>query len=175
MTTVSLRPYERSDASRISEWIPSTTDAKFWGGASASWPLSHRQLLPNAPASADLEVSAWTSAVDGRPVGYGQIEFDHKNRLARLMRIVTDPVRRGQGLGRQLVAGLLAHAFDERKAGRCELNVFEQNASAIALYRSRGFVVEGCRRRALTVGSEPWNCLVMGLLDDEYALSIGRR
>lgn len=52
---------------------------------------------------------------------------------------------RGQGTGRRLVVAALAEAADA-DARKVELDVFTDNAAAIALYRAAGFEVEGLRR-----------------------------
>ena len=54
--------------------------------------------------------------------------------------IVVAPDLRGRGLGRRLVAGLLAWGA-RAGAGRAYLQVRETNAPAVALYRSLGFTL----------------------------------
>ena len=55
-----------------------------------------------------------------------------------LMQVTIDPVRRGQGLGRQAMA-LLEEEARRLDAPRIELNVFGGNEAARSLYRSLGF------------------------------------
>jgi RimJ/RimL family protein N-acetyltransferase len=56
----------------------------------------------------------------------------------------------GRGIGSALLNACETWARD-RDVRRLELTVMTHNARALALYRSRGFVVEGTRRQALLV------------------------
>jgi putative acetyltransferase len=72
---------------------------------------------------------------------------------------------REQGLGR----ALLETAIDWARAvrlGKLTLGVFPENARAVALYRSAGFVEEGMLRRHIRTGAGERDLLLMGLLLD---------
>lgn len=73
---------------------------------------------------------------DGRPCGYGLAVIE-RGRVG-LFDILIEEHRRGRGLGRRLVCGMLAAASDAG-ARSAYLQVLETNAPAIALYRSIGF------------------------------------
>ena len=105
--------------------------------------------------------------VDGRVVGQlavhrrqGRYE-GHRGDLS----ITVEHDHRGQGLGRALVETAVDWARAVRLA-KLTLGVFPENARAIALYRSVGFVEEGTLRRHLRVGGEDRDLLLMGLLLD---------
>jgi len=70
---------------------------------------------------------------------------------------------RGQGIGTQLIRTTLAAA---QAAGltRIELSVYENNASAIALYKKIGFAVEGLSRNAARIDGAYENVIQMALL-----------
>ncbi|MDE3238819.1 MAG: ribosomal protein S18-alanine N-acetyltransferase [Paracoccaceae bacterium] len=65
---------------------------------------------------------------------------------AELLTIVIDPARRGQGLGRALLAAFHADAAAQG-ACRAFLEVSAENAPAIGLYRSAGWQEDGRRPR----------------------------
>jgi len=71
---------------------------------------------------------------------------------------------RGQGIGRRLIERAIAWARATHIVTRIELHVFVRNTSAIHLYESCGFVVEGVRRRAVIRDGEYLDDLVMALL-----------
>jgi ribosomal protein S18 acetylase RimI-like enzyme len=75
----------------------------------------------------------------GEPLAYGELWTDEEEDEVELARIVVDPHRRRAGLGRELVAQLVAAARATGLRG-CFLRVAPGNAAALSLYRSCGFV-----------------------------------
>ncbi|WP_064682567.1 GNAT family N-acetyltransferase [Rhizobium bangladeshense] len=73
---------------------------------------------------------------------------------------------RGQGLGRRLIETTLRAAQDADFA-RVELDVYEDNARAIALYEKVGFAREGMVRRAARIDGRFIDAISMALLFDE--------
>ena len=76
------------------------------------------------------------------------------------------PAYRGKGLGRMLIEATLRAA---QKSGfaRVELDVYEDNARAIALYEKMGFAREGIVRRAARIDGQFIDAISMALLFDE--------
>ena len=88
--------------------------------------------------------SYWLLEDGGRVVGHAGLHGTHaEGVLARGMAIL--PEARGRGGGRALLEALLEHAGSQG-AHKVELEVWPDNARAIALYESAGFEVEGLRR-----------------------------
>jgi RimJ/RimL family protein N-acetyltransferase len=92
------------------------------------------------------------------------------HRSIELKRIVLQP--KGFGAGRRCVRLLERMAFVDLKAHRFWLDVKSLNTRALALYRSEGFVQEGCLRESVRLsndGADGYDSLiVMSLLDREY-------
>ncbi|MGO7536647.1 GNAT family N-acetyltransferase [Rhizobium leguminosarum] len=76
------------------------------------------------------------------------------------------PAYRGKGLGRMLIETTLRAA---QKSGfaRVELDVYEDNARAIALYEKMGFAREGIVRHAARIDGRFIDAISMALLFDE--------
>lgn len=89
------------------------------------------------------------------------------SRSIELKRIVVATPERG--LGRKILEELMRIAFEEFKAHRLFLDVFEDNARARHLYESLGFVYEGTLREAACRDGEYCTLRLMSLLDHEYA------
>ena len=95
----------------------------------------------------DLET--YVAVVGGRDVGMvrGIRSSEHPD-AAFLLSMWVDPAVRGRGVGRALVAALVRWA-EGAAFGRLLLDVADDNAPAVALYASMGFVPNG------VVGSLP--------------------
>jgi ribosomal protein S18 acetylase RimI-like enzyme len=70
--------------------------------------------------------------------------------------------QRGRGIGKQLILAALEMAAGRFR--RVELEVYESNTTAIALYERVGFSHEGRRRGAVVVEGFEQDVLMMGLL-----------
>jgi RimJ/RimL family protein N-acetyltransferase len=73
------------------------------------------------------------------------------------------PAFRGKGIGRKLIQRTIDAGFAFGLT-RIELTVRENNANAIALYKSLGFEVEGLHRNAVRIEGEYENLYSMALL-----------
>ena len=112
----------------------------------------HATSLP-APWTADESalfvrqqgVRAW-AADDGRTKTLqGFILVRHVDEEAEIMTIAVDPAARRHGIGR----ALLSHAMEELRnlgVAALHLEVATNNAAALSLYRTLGFVPSGKRR-----------------------------
>jgi len=122
---------------------------------SASFPVSwgegsfEKELEENALAR--YLVALEDGAVAGYVGAWAVLDELHITTFA------VDPARRGRGIGRRLLAALLANAVDE---GACwtVLEVRESNVAAIALYQSFGFRQVGLRKKYYENGE---NALVL--------------
>jgi diamine N-acetyltransferase len=74
----------------------------------------------------------------------------------------------GRGLGRKILDELIRMVFEEFKAHRFFLDVYETNARARHLYECFGFVCEGMMREAARVDGQYHSLRLMSLLDREY-------
>ena len=91
-----------------------------------------------------VEVEAlWVLEDEGRIVGYAAAPEGVPGVLTIGMAILPDA--RGQGGGRALLAAVQDHARAS-EAHKISLEVWVDNARAIALYAGAGFEVEGLRR-----------------------------
>ena len=113
-----------------------------------------RQGYPQFVAIADGEVAGWCDVTPySRPI----------KAHCGVLGMGLLPRFRGRGLGRRLILRTLdaARAFG---LTRVELSVREDNANAIALYRTVGFVEEGVQRNAVRVDDNYENVVAMARL-----------
>ena len=101
-------------------------------GSTPEQQAAHRERLALSPLALHLLVAR----VDGEPVACGQIACD--DDIAAIYDMVTEAGWQGRGLASALVDALLAHARS-RRARLVFLQVNDDNAPAIAVYRKFGF------------------------------------
>lgn len=102
--------------------------------------------------------------VDGRVVGIVGLQVKASPRLnhSGTLGLTIHPEFQGQGIGRQLMSAIIDLADNWLMLVRLDLEVFTDNARAIHLYESLGFVIEGHKR----YGSKRH-----GRYDDEYFMA----
>lgn len=99
--------------------------------------------------SDDAHVEAYVLCDDGDPVAYGELWVDADENEVELAHVIVEPGRRGDGLGRRLVAGLVDQA--RRHYPVVSMRVHSQNEAAVRAYRAAGFV------RASPAEERTWN------------------
>ncbi|MGW9270217.1 GNAT family N-acetyltransferase [Microbacterium sp. NPDC055599] len=100
------------------------------------------RMLPKGPATSRMLVLRGLDE-DGRPIGRAWVGLDHPRGapgVAFLYDIEVVRDRRGEGLGRALLAAVESAARDAGAAA-LELNVFGGNAAAIRMYDAAGYAV----------------------------------
>jgi len=101
-------------------------------GSSAAQRAAHLERLAHTP----LAVQGVVARIDGRVVASGQVTLE--DSLAGVYDMVTTQSMRRQGIATSIVGVLLAWAH-ERGAKHAYLQVNEDNAAALAVYRKFGF------------------------------------
>jgi ribosomal-protein-alanine N-acetyltransferase len=125
---------------------------------STPWSLaSFRNLL--ARADADL----WVAVVEDEVIGYTVVWYAATE--CELGNLAVAPQQRCRGVGRSLLEWTLRKA-KERGAERVFLEVRVSNRVAQDLYRSRGFVQVGLRRRYYRAPTEDARVMCLDLVSE---------
>jgi len=149
--SATLRPATPADAAVALSWTPQDDALRRWAGPSTRCPATPETLWADI-TGADATTYAFVSAVGGL-VGFGQVRL-RENAFGHLARIIISPTHRGRGLGRSLCLALMREAVRLHPAIKgFTLFVFTDNPTAIALYRSMGFVDRGMHPQ--------FNCVLM--------------
>ena len=139
------------DVALLPGWLAGREDAVTFAGP-VGFPLDVDALMAEHPSFALRR--------EGVCVGFGQV-WATDDTTARIGRILVDPSRRGEGLGRVLVSGLVAAAKENFPgATAVTLGVYEQNEAARRLYTSLGFV-EQPERTTTQVAGQVWSAVLM--------------
>ena len=131
------------------------------------------------------EAQAWVARIEENPHAsvilhggalVGQINLFHVNPVdswANLAIAIVDPVKLGQGIGREAIRRQLATAFGDLKLHRVAVRVLASNTRAIRCYEKCGFVLEGRERESARLGERWEDDVIMGVLAKEFDASGG--
>jgi ribosomal-protein-alanine N-acetyltransferase len=136
---LSLRPPCPADYISLATWIPDAASCLRWAGPKVPFPFQADRLAELLQV--DQSVSYCLAHGDGIPVAFAQ-HWVITPGAVHLGRILVDPHRRGQGIGRVLCTQLIAAALAHTQANSATLRVYTDNLGARQLYQSLGFVRE---------------------------------
>jgi ribosomal protein S18 acetylase RimI-like enzyme len=130
-----LRAVVDADRATLMRWFGDEAAVRIWGGPAFHFPYTEQSFRAD---------SYWDSLAgfalcddEGRMCAFGQL-YEHLGRV-HLARLVVDPERRGEGLGRALVLALLEVGASMWPVAEASLYVYRHNTPALACYLSIGF------------------------------------
>lgn len=94
-------------------------------------------------------------------IGVGREQRVNERHMAFIRSMYVAPQARGQGFGRRLLSAALAQVSLWDGAEQVKLSVTATNQAAVHLYQSVGFVAVGRLPRALRIGNEYFDELMM--------------
>jgi RimJ/RimL family protein N-acetyltransferase len=154
---------ERADAAALPFILDAEATARAQGFVSGWDEAGHRRAL-SAPDTAYFLV---TATGDGRHVGYAIVRgLGPAPASVELKRLVVTET--GHGYGRAVLRQVKALAFDVYGAHRLWLDTFVDNARALHLYASEGFVEEGVMRESARRADGYASQVLMSILEHEY-------
>lgn len=162
-----LRRFEKEDAGEIVTWIKDEVSFRKWSADLFDhYPITANDLQENYDNAIRVMKDRFIPLVaqdDDGIVGQLFIRFpDEEKRIGRFGFVIVDDKKRGMGYGKQMLELALEYAFDELKASKVTLGVFENNAPAYYCYKAAGFeeVVIG-ETEYYEIMGEKWKCLEM--------------
>ena len=132
-----LRAAVEADVDALLRWFPEHEDARRWAGPSFRYPFTRETFFEDIRWGYMASFSLCDT--DGLLAGFGQV-YDRDQRI-HLARLVVDPARRGQGLGRLLIERLMEAGRELYPHDAFSLFVYRDNEAACRCYRSLGFEV----------------------------------
>lgn len=157
-----VRPAAPADASGIIKLFTAVADERDSIGTEPGFDVAQRQssILTSIEEGANFMLVAVRE-----DVVVGSLGLQVHHNVGSLGMMVAREHRR-QGIGGRLLDESLRWAC-ERGLHKVHLEVWPHNAAAIALYRSRGFTVEGrLRRHYRRANGQLWDAVPMGLVLD---------
>jgi len=167
-----LREYRQDDFAAIRGWVNDQESVRY---------LSSRYWMPQSAAdTADMldhvthagPNGAFFVIADRDNEAYlGQIDLTSINwklRAAEMAMVIGSEELRGQGIGGEAIALVLAYAFTTLGLVRVSLEVAVDNRRAVRCYEKAGFRLEGVKRKAFMVDGEYVDLAMMAVLREEW-------
>ena len=143
--TPALHPYGPEHDAATVRWLDSGELRTTFGFREAITVDSHRRWVE---ASSDTFMWAVLDA-QGVHCGNTLLHVNARHSSGYFQIYIGEPSARGHGVGDTALRLTLAQAFDTLALHRVWLHTFADNVAAEALYRKRGFVLEGVERDAI--------------------------
>ncbi len=163
--SLTLRPYQPSDAAVITSWLKSEYLMRQWcADRYERYPVKPEDMNTYHERYIDGQHSRALTMTDGDDiVGYITLRTPADNHSEqRLGFVIVDDSKRGCGLGKALVSMAVKYAYEELGAMKVSLGVFENNTSAIHCYEAAGFHrVSRPEAESYQCLGETWNCIEM--------------
>ena len=158
----SLRPYCPEEEALVQSWVADELTYWRWSaGSVGSWPMQPGALNSRLASYERCWPMVW--CWQGQPAGFVMLypQKDAEGGI-RYGYVLLDPARRGEGLGKRMIACTAHHARTKRKALSQHLAVYENNPAAVACYMANGFLPDDARLpRVDTCMGEKWQCVQM--------------
>lgn len=166
--SLTLRPYQPSDAAVITSWLKSEHLMHQWcADRYEHYPVTPEDMNSYYERYIKGQHSCAMTMIDGDEiVGYITLRTPADDTTEqRLGFVIVDDSKRGRGYGKKLVTMAVKYAFEELGADKVSLGVFENNPSAIHCYEAAGFHrVSRPETESYQCLGETWNCIEMELL-----------
>ena len=163
--SISIRPYQSSDAALITSWLKSEYLMRQWcADRYERYPVTPEEMNTYHERNIDGQRSLALTMTDSDDiVGYITLRIHADDPTEqRLGFVIVDDSKRGRGLGKALVSMAVKYAFETLGATKVSLGVFENNPSAIHCYESAGFHrVSLSEIESYECLGETWNCIEM--------------
>jgi len=161
-----LEPLEKSDFSRIRDWIDPTIFHVFTA------PIDEKQLeklLSREQNGVQSELGI--RAIDqenGKLVGMIHAVLNPDNDQIHIQQMIVDPNRRGQGYGQAILEHFIDSCISNYNLHRVQLFTEENNKIAINCYKKVGLRVDGVLRDRVKTNDGYLSTYIFSILEHEW-------
>lgn len=155
-----IREYKiDSDFESIKDWITDERTHAMWCANRTSFPLqreSFNRLLADI-LSKNGDYPFVTIDDNGIIEGFFCYSLNKDTNEGMLKFVMVDPVKRGIGLGKEMLRQAVRYSFDVTNADAVQLMVFSENTRAKRCYESVGFTDRHTENDAFRYKEESWS------------------
>jgi len=132
-----LQSSTTADIDALMRWFPRKEDVQIWGGPTFTYPFSRETFYKDIHWGRMESYSLFDT--EGMFSAFGQLYL--RQRRIHLARLVAEPAKRGQGVGKRLIKMLMDVGTSLFESNEFSLFVFRDNVPAYECYKSLGFVM----------------------------------
>ena len=157
-TAMRLRPYRKSDAKAIRNWIEDERTHALWCGNLLPFPFTEKDFNEYLEETEERWGNSSFTAVgnDGTPAGFLRTGINPALNSGFLGFVVVDAGERGKGCGKEMLRLAVKYAFEIECVQSLALNVFDCNKAAMGLYRNIGFEETALTPECFVFHDEKW-------------------
>jgi RimJ/RimL family protein N-acetyltransferase len=144
-----------------------------WSANHFEYPLTIEQLAAYKKIHDENENRWIVTALDEKGSAIGHILMNKLNldeNSIHFGHVLVDPLRRGNGIGKEMLKTALIYAFEVFQVSKVTLSVFDNNVQAFHCYKSLGFKTYAAYTECFSYGNEKWGCYYMEVNRDEIIL-----
>jgi RimJ/RimL family protein N-acetyltransferase len=169
---IKLSPFKQSDFGLFISWIDSRELLLQIAGPYFSYPLNDTQLEKYLDDKNSFAFNV-VETLSNKVIGHSEIIL-LENNVCKLDKIlIGDKANRGKGAGQQIASELLKFCFDNLRAEKVELYVYDWNTSAIKVYEKVGFIIDQDKQMQMVVDRTIWTVLTMTIDKGKWLKNIG--
>ncbi|MBU4452797.1 GNAT family N-acetyltransferase [Patescibacteria group bacterium] len=163
---IKIRKHLRKDIPYRVRWLSNPRVNKFIGDK-----LGQKTTLKQEEAWFDnyqkvKNKKFFTICDDSKPIGFmGLSNISKANKNADLFIAIGEDDYRGKGNGKIAMEWIIDYGFNKLKLHKINLGVIKDNAGAVKLYRSLGFVTEGKMKDEIFHNGKYYDFLTMALFE----------
>ena len=168
-TAMRLRPYRKSDAKAVRNWIEDERTHALWCGNLLPFPFTEKDFNQYLEETEERRGNSSFTAVmdDGTPAGFLRMGINPALNSGFLGFVVVDAGERGKGYGKEMLRLAVKYAFETLPVIRIYAGVFEYNIPSMKVLEKAGFKKEAILRKAVIKNGKILDFHYYALLKEE--------
>lgn len=165
---IKIRKHLQKDIPYRVKWLNNPKVNKFIGDESGRGTNLKKEREWFSNYQKDKNKKFFTICDDSKPIGFmGLSNISKTNKNANLFIAIGEDDYRGKGIGKIAMKWLINYGFNKLKLHKISLGVAKDNLSAVKLYKSLGFVIEGEMKDEIFYKGRFYNDLSMAIFNNK--------
>ncbi|OGY79768.1 MAG: hypothetical protein A3B74_01855 [Candidatus Kerfeldbacteria bacterium RIFCSPHIGHO2_02_FULL_42_14] len=163
---IKIRKHQQKDIPYRVKWLSNPNVNKFIGDELGQKTNLQKEKEWFANYLKNRNKKFFTICDNSKPIGFiGLSNISKPNKNADLFIAIGEDDYRGKGIGKIAMEWIIDYGFKKLKLHKINLGVTKDNISAVKLYQSLGFVIEGEMRDEVFYEGKFYNFLSMAIFN----------